>query len=169
MNIVLTGFMGTGKTAVAKILSDRLNWPLYDTDEIIEKEVGMKIPEIFARHGEKYFRELESRAVKLVSLQDQAIIACGGGVVLQKENMDDLEKHGVVICLTAAPEKILERTQSSERPLLAVKEPLTRIKELLYFREPFYRRCHMTLDTGCMGAEEVAEKIMNDPRVSSKR
>jgi shikimate kinase len=168
MNIVLTGFMGTGKSEVGKLLSERLRWPFYDTDDIIERDIGMKIPEVFARFGENYFRDLEGKAVRLVSLLDKAVIACGGGAVIRKENVDELEKHGIIVCLTASPAVILERTKNTGRPLLAVKEPILKIRELLYVREPYYRRCHLTVDTSTLGAEAVAAKILADPLVASK-
>lgn len=168
MNIVLTGFMGTGKSAVGKSLAERLTWSFHDTDEAIEREAHMKIPEIFARLGEQHFRDLESKAVQRVSALDKAVIACGGGVVIRKENMDELEKKGIIVCLTASPAAIFERTKNSDRPLLNVKEPIAKIHELLYVREQYYRRCHLTIDTSAMRTSEVVEKILADPQVASK-
>ncbi|MFN3550953.1 MAG: shikimate kinase, partial [Endomicrobiia bacterium] len=87
MNIVITGFMCTGKTSVGKILAKEINFGYIDTDEIIEKFVGLKISEIFACYGEKYFRDIESQVVEKVSKEDKRVISTGGGVVLRKENM----------------------------------------------------------------------------------
>ena len=140
MNLAITGFMGTGKSAVGKLVAQKLGWQFFDIDAIIEEETGIKISEIFAKKGEPYFRELETRAVKLLAVLDKAVISCGGGIVLKAENMDELEKNGRVVCLTASPEKILQRTKGSTRPLLAVKDPLSKIKELLESREQYYKR-----------------------------
>ena len=160
MNIVLTGFMGTGKSAVGKILAKKLGWEFFDIDQIIEEEVEIKISEIFAKKGEAYFREVESKAVKLLSMLDQAVISCGGGVVLRADNMDELEHNGVVICLTANTEAILERTKGDNRPLLKVPNPAEKIKDMVKTREPYYKRCKLMIDTSDFSAEEVAEEIL---------
>ncbi|MBN1824123.1 MAG: AAA family ATPase [Endomicrobiales bacterium] len=160
MNIVLTGFMGTGKTAVGKLLAEKLDWQFYDTDGMIEKDTGLSIPEIFAKKGEPYFRDVESKAVKLFSVLDKAVIACGGGVALRPENMDELEKNGVVVCLTARPEVVLKRTKNSDRPLLKVKDPLSKISELLKARETYYKRCRVSIDTSVISERETAERII---------
>lgn len=166
MNIVLTGFMGTGKSTVAQLLSVQRGWPLYDTDEVIEKMTAMKIPDIFKQFGEPYFRDREHEAVKSVAALDNAVISCGGGVVLRPENMTELEKNGVVVCLSASPEVILARTAGSSRPLLAVADPLAKIRELLQQREPFYHRCHVRIDTSSLNPGEVVAAIVAHPRVA---
>ena len=89
MNIVLTGFMATGKSAVGKLLAQRLGYAFFDTDEMIEKQTGHTIADLFAKGGEPPFRELEAQTVALVSLMDRAVIATGGGVPLRKSNMDE--------------------------------------------------------------------------------
>ena len=160
MNLAITGFMGTGKSVAGKIVAEKLGWQFFDTDEIIEEEVEIKISEIFAKKGEPYFRDLETKTIKLLSLLDKAVISCGGGVVLRPENMDELEKKGVIVCLTASPEKILERTKGNARPLLAVKDPLSKIKELLKAREQYYKRCSLTIDTSNLSPEQAAEMII---------
>jgi shikimate kinase len=160
MNLVITGFMGTGKSVVGKIVAQKLGWQFFDTDEIIEQETGIKIPDIFARKGEPYFRDLETKTAKLLSLLYKSVISCGGGMVLKSENMDELERTGVVVCLAANPETILERTKESGRPLLAVKDPLAKIKEMLRAREQFYKRCRLLIDTSALSPEQVADKII---------
>jgi shikimate kinase len=166
MNIVLTGFMGTGKSAVGKLLAKQLGWQFFDTDEVIEKDTKLKISDIFKNKGEPFFREVETKAIKLVSLLDKSVIACGGGVVLKPENMDELEKNGIVVCLCAGPEKILERTcKNTDRPLLKTPDPLSKIKGLLKERETCYKRCHISIDTNNLSIEQVAEKILNNPKV----
>jgi shikimate kinase len=161
MNLVLTGFMGTGKSAVGMIIAKKLGWHFFDIDQIIEEEVGVKIPEIFAKKGEPYFREVETKAIKLISMLDESVISCGGGVVLKEENMDELEKNGVIVCLTASVAKIIERTKGVNRPLLNVKNPGEKIREMLKKREPFYKRCRLMIDTTEFSAEDIADQIID--------
>ena len=164
MNIVLTGFMGTGKTVVGKKLVKKLGkkWRYIDTDERIEMRAGMKISDIFSRHGEPYFRDMETNIIRKVSEFDNCVIATGGGVVLRKENMDMLEKNGVVINLKATPETIYNRISSSkDRPLLNKPEPMAEIVKMLDYREPFYKRCRLSINTDQVSAEEIADTIIS--------
>lgn len=161
MNIVLTGFMGTGKTVIGKSLARNLGWSYVDTDEFIEKKTGLKISGIFAKHGEKYFRDMETRIVKLVSNFNNYVIATGGGVVLRKENMDNLEKNGFIVNLHANPDVIYERVKStSERPLLDKPNPREEIKKLLEERKLYYKRCDMNVCTDDSNIGEMVEKII---------
>ncbi len=161
MNIVLTGFMGTGKTAVGKRLAEEIGMQYIDTDEMIEKDVGMNIPDIFKRRGEKYFREVETQALKCVAMLDNFVIATGGGVVLKEENMEELEKNGIIICLTASANTILQRTgKDTNRPLLKGENPADKINQLLKEREPFYKRCHKMIDTSGKDIKEIIEEIV---------
>jgi len=160
-NIVLIGFMGTGKTEVGRILSQRLGYDLLDADSIIEQEQGISITEIFQRHGEPYFRDVEADVIRRLSEKDRVIISTGGGVVLRQENMENLRKKGILVCLTASPETILKRTgNDSSRPLLQVEDPLKKIKELLEFRRPYYERADLMIDTDGKSPLEVAEEII---------
>ncbi|MBN1621056.1 MAG: hypothetical protein JW871_00510 [Endomicrobiales bacterium] len=169
MNIVITGFMGTGKSSAGKLLARKLGWLFFDTDEMIEKEVGLKISEIFSNRGEPYFRNVESKAVSMVSMLNNAVISCGGGVVLNSANMDELGRNGVIVNLSARPEKILEFTKANaDRPLLNVQDPLAAIKELLKMRAPYYKRCHFSLDTSDMTVEQIADKILENPLIKTK-
>jgi len=161
MNIVLTGMMGTGKTAVGKKLAQKLNMKYISTDEIIEKDVGMPIPKIFEKKGEPHFRDVETKAVKCVAMLDNFVIDTGGGVVQRSENMEELERNGFIICLTASPETILRRTSKTNyRPLLNVENPKKEIKELFKKREKFYKRCSRMIDTSHKGIEEVVDEII---------
>ncbi|HCL82252.1 MAG TPA: shikimate kinase, partial [Nitrospiraceae bacterium] len=147
-NIVLTGFMGTGKTEVGRILAQKLGYTLVDADTEIEKEQKTTITEIFKQYGEPKFREIESGVIKRLSEMEKAVISTGGGAVLKQENMDNLRKRGVIFCLTASPETILERTSiNNDRPLLQVENPLQKIKELLEFRRPYYEKADIMIDT----------------------
>lgn len=160
-NIVLTGFMGTGKTEVGRILSRKLGYVLVDADTEIEKEQGITITEIFKQYGEPKFREIESNVIKRLSEIKNAVISTGGGAVLRQENMDNLRKNGVIICLTASPETILKRTgNNNDRPLLQVENPLQKIKELLEFRRPYYEKADIMIDTEGKGPLQVAEEII---------
>lgn len=160
-NIVLTGFMGTGKTEVSRILSQKLNYILIDVDSEIEKEQNITIAEIFKQYGEARFREIESGVIKRLSEAKNAVISTGGGAVLRQENIDNLKKNGVVVCLTALPETILKRTSNNDdRPLLRVENPILKIKELLEFRRPHYEKADIMIDTEKKSPLEVAEEII---------
>lgn len=160
-NIVLTGFMGTGKTEVGRILSLKLGYSLVDADTEIEKEQGITITEIFKQYGEIKFREIESDVIKRLSELENTVISTGGGAVLRQENMDNLRKNGIVICLTASPETILKRTSNNnDRPLLQVENPLQKIKELLEFRRPYYEKADIMIDTEGKSPLQVAEEII---------
>ena len=155
-NVVLIGFMGTGKTALAKALSRDLGKKYVSTDDLIEEREGRKINDIFEEEGEAYFRRLEKEVVKEVSRRGDQIVDAGGGVVLDEENMDNLKGTGIVICLWATPEEIWNRTKSSgHRPLLNVEDPMKRIRELLEYRRPYYEKADLQVDTtgkdaGCL-------------------
>lgn len=162
-NIVLIGFMGTGKTRVGKYLSKKLNYEFIDTDELIERKAGMKIKNIFKKYGEKYFRDLESEVAKEVSLLKNKVISTGGGIVLREENVKNLKKNGIIVLLKAKPEKILERVgKTTKRPLLlGVENSILHIKRLLKYRKPFYENAmDIQIDTTDLTVKEVAEKIL---------
>ncbi len=161
MNIVLTGMMGTGKTVVGRRLAQELNMKYISTDEMIEKDVGMAIPKIFQRRGEAYFRDVETKAVQCVAMLDNFVIDTGGGVVQRSENMEELERNGVIICLTASAEVILSRTSKTDyRPLLSVDDPKSEISKLLKKRKQFYKRCSRMIDTSNKGVEEIVDEII---------
>jgi len=161
-SIALIGFMGTGKTAVGKILATKLGKEFIELDSLIEQKAGKSIPEIFQQDGEIGFRELEIEMTKEVSDQKNAVIACGGGIVLNKINIDRLRKECVIVYLTASSAVILKRTSldKNERPLLKVTDRASEIKELLKFRQPFYERAaDIKIDTSKLNADSVAEQV----------
>ena len=165
-NIVLTGFMGSGKTVVARQLARLLGMKVIDVDTEIEKSKKMTINEIFKQFGEPRFREIEMETIKQVSENSNVIISTGGGAVLKQENMDAMRGKGVIVCLTAAPETILERTKSTrDRPLLLVENPLERIEELLEFRRPFYEKADVMIDTERKTPLQIAEEIIEKMKV----
>ncbi|WP_027340118.1 shikimate kinase [Halonatronum saccharophilum] len=161
MNISLIGFMGTGKTSVAKILAKRLAYDLIDLDEEIVKRDGRSIPEIFAQDGEGYFRNLESQVTADFSKKDRQVISTGGGVVLRSENIDNLKKKGIVVLLEASAKEILKRTSNdNNRPLLNVEDPLAKIKSMLEHRRNKYDCTPYKIDTNKLEVEEVVEEII---------
>ncbi len=160
-NIVLTGFMGTGKTAVGKELARLLDMKLIDVDTEIEDSRDMTISEIFKKFGEPVFREIETDMIKKVSLNKDAVISTGGGAVLRQENMETLRGTGIIVCLMASPETILQRTSStSDRPLLHVENPLEKIGELLDIRKPYYEKADIVIDTDGKTPLQIAEEIV---------
>ncbi|MGB9792966.1 MAG: shikimate kinase [Thermacetogeniaceae bacterium] len=165
-NIVLIGFMGTGKTSVGKQLASLLGMEFVDTDMEIERITGLKISEIFRRYGEQRFREEERAVVKRVAALQNAVVATGGGVVLNPENIRDLRKSGVVVLLQARPEVIARRVQTGkDRPLLADQERLLeRIESLLQERAPYYQDCDFKVDTSDLQVHEVVDKIIEKLR-----
>lgn len=149
-NVILTGFMGTGKTSLGKLLATRLGRPFVDIDKKIETEQQLSIPKIFEQFGEEHFRELEKSAVKELSERRGLVIATGGGTIKDEENLRLLKNSGVLICLTTAPEEIFNRTaRRGERPVLdgGGDERLATIKKLLAERKKFYDRADYQVDT----------------------
>jgi shikimate kinase len=162
-SIALIGFMGTGKTAAGKILAQKLGKDFIELDDLIAKKAGKSIPAIFRDEGEIRFRELEIEATREVAAEKNSVIACGGGIVLNKINIDRLGKECVIICLTASPAVILKRTSVDRdaRPLLAVAARSQQVKELLTYRRPYYARAaDITVNTSRLGPESVALRIM---------
>jgi shikimate kinase/3-dehydroquinate synthase len=164
--IFLTGFSGTGKSSVARIVASALGWPAIDTDRLIEEAAGKPVADIFAADGEERFRALERDAVARAAAQDGAVIATGGGAVLAIENRRAMAEGGFVVCLDARPTTVLERLQApadtdvSERPLLVSDDPLTRIVELRSQRQRYYALADEVIDTEKRRPEEVAEAVI---------
>lgn len=149
-NVILTGFMGTGKTSLGKLLATRLGRPFIDIDKKIETEQKLSIPKIFEEFGEEHFRALEKSAVKELSERRGLVIATGGGTIKDEENLQLLKSSGVLICLTTEPEEIFNRTaRRGERPVLdgGGDERLETIKKLLAERKKFYDCADYQVDT----------------------
>ena len=162
-NIALIGFMGVGKTVVGEALAKKLNWEFIELDSLIEQKAGKTIPEIFQQDGEMVFRELEIEVTKEVSQRQNAVTACGGGIVLNQINIDRLRQKSRIVYLTASPAVILQRIlgDGGERPLLKVANPAPTIQELLRFRRPFYERAaDMKINTSKLSVDAVAEQII---------
>lgn len=160
VNLYLVGFMGTGKTTVGRALAQRLGMQMIDSDTEIERRAGLSIPEIFQQQGESSFRELERTFVLGGHPAAGCIVSCGGGLVVQPGMIDELRKRGVVICLTARPETILTRTQTSRnRPLLETGDPIARVRDLLAQREPAYRAAGTQVLTDMRPLSEVVAHV----------
>jgi len=152
--------MGTGKTAVGTRLADMLQMEFTDTDDIIEADSSMSISRIFSEMGEEHFRDLESKAVEKVCKLSNHVISTGGGVVIRERNIENLKSAGMLFCLDATPEAIFQRTsKESHRPLLQVKDPIGKIREMLRTRKPFYDRADHRIDTTQLTIHQVADKI----------
>jgi 3-dehydroquinate synthase len=160
-NIVLTGFMGTGKTTVGRLLAERLGFEFVDTDQVIEQRHG-KIADIFRSRGEQAFREIEHELAIELAARDRTVISTGGRLMLDPRNVASLSRNARVFCLVATPDEIFERVANDEtsvaRPMLAVPDPRRRIVELLAERSPGYRR-FAQLMTDSVRAEAVADDL----------
>lgn len=170
-NIILIGFMGSGKTTVGKTLAEKLNWKFLDTDTYIEEKTVKKISQIFKEDGEKKFRAEEKKVVKKILKLKNYVISTGGGMPANEENLQNLKKSGLVIWLKASAEDIYKRTKSdSNRPLMPSKkkEAEARIDFLLERRLPFYSQSHLMIDTSSFKVKEIVEivvKIMQDAKI----
>ena len=161
-NIILTGFMGTGKTTVGKLLAAQLGYAFVDTDQVIEAQAGRSIPSIFAELGEAAFRQIERDVASQLAARDGLIISTGGGMMLDPANVAALSHTGRIFCLVATPEEILSRIQTDDqhvRPLLQGPNPSERITELLSQREQAYGRFQQIHTTGKQ-PNEVAHDLL---------
>lgn len=165
-NIILVGFMASGKSRVGRVLSRRLGWPLVDADAEIVQRQGRSIQAIFEQDGEVAFREIERRAIAELCAGEGAIIATGGGAFLDPGSQRLMLQSGTVFCLSAGAETIHARLrqdsgpESPVRPLLAGDDPRERIQTLLDQRAEAYARAHHTVPTDALTPEQVAERIL---------
>ena len=168
-NVALIGFMGTGKSSVGKLLASRLGVIFADLDAEIEAKCNMKIPQIFEKYGEDYFRAREKETVKEFASRKNTVIATGGGVVKDAENLKLLQESGLIIALTANADVIYERTlKEGERPLLdnlSKSKRKQRIKDLMEERKKLYENADYTVDTGELSPMQVVEDILKYIRI----
>ncbi len=159
-NIVLVGFMGTGKTTIGRLLSEKTGMTLLDMDSMIEERAGKSINEIFAEEGEPHFRALEREMAQELSAGNGHVISTGGGIVLNSDNIADFETSGLVVCLLASAETVLDRVRhDTTRPLLAGDKE-AKIVELLESRKPLYEAVAHKIDTNGLAPETIAEQII---------
>lgn len=162
-NVVLTGFMGTGKTTVGKLLAAQLGYAFVDTDDLIEARQGRSIPQIFAELGEAAFRQMERELAEELATRDGLVIATGGRLMLDPVNAAALGRSGRVFCLVATPQEILARLAADTehpRPLLAGANPDRRIVELLEARREGYGR-FLQVQTGGRSPQDIAGELLN--------
>lgn len=163
-NIFLIGFMGVGKSTIARILAKELHGKLIEMDETIEAEAGMSINELFEKYGEQYFRDLESALVERIAKEGGAVVSCGGGAVLREENVSRMKESGRVIFLSATPETIYERVRfSSNRPLLKGNMNIEYIAQLMERRRSVYEKAaDVVISTDGKEKQQIIEEIMKD-------
>ena len=161
-NIVLIGFMGTGKSTVGSRIAARLKRKFVDMDKEIERVVGMTVSEIFKRYGEIRFRSEEKLIAQKLARKSDLVIATGGGVVLEQVNMDTLSWNGIIICLEAAPNEIFERVNRKKgtRPLLRKNLQVQDIEEMLKARESLCAQAEYRVNTSGKSPEQVANEII---------
>lgn len=153
--------MAVGKSAVGRSLAKKLGLRFVDLDRMIEKKEGKKVPEIFAAKGEPYFRQLEKQTLAQVLQRQGQVIATGGGVVLDDENLALLHERALMIRLSASVDVLLGRSGGgTQRPLLSGADRRGKIEELLAKRESRYAQAHATIDTSDLTVGQVVEKIV---------
>ena len=129
-------------------------------DELIEKKEARNINDIFKDSGEDYFRKVEKEALKEISLADNQVVSCGGGVVIDEANVNLMKDSGVLICLQARPDVIYKRVKNNkDRPLLNVENPQVKIEELLRIRRPYYQKANYIIETDNLSVQQVAQEV----------
>lgn len=161
-NLVLVGFMGTGKTEVGKLVSELMGRSFVDIDDHIIRGTGMTINEIFRQHGEERFREIESDLIRKFSKLRGQVISTGGGSLLRIENVHNLKQTGVLICLTASPEEIARRVgDERHRPLLNVPDRAGTVRELMARRSQSYQVSDFTVTTDGKSVSAAAQEVLD--------
>lgn len=166
MNIFLTGYRCTGKTSVGKSLAKTLGWFFIDADSELVKEYGMTIAEIVSKEGWDSFRDKEKLITKKLCALDRHVIATGGGIILNSENVDRMKKSGVIVWLRATPKTIKKRIVADEstkdsRPSLTAKGLLEEIEEILSVRNPLYENAmDFFVDTDELGIDDICSIIV---------
>lgn len=165
MNIVLTGFMGTGKTTVGRRVAEILKLKFVDLDSHIEQLEGHPVSEIFAKSGEAAFRKIEAAGVEELSRRDEQVISVGGGAILNPINRENLQRHGLLVCLRAKTGTVLERLKDDlTRPLLVGEDREEKVDQLLKERQAIYDLCPIQIVTDSKTISQVAEEIIQATR-----
>jgi len=161
-NIVLIGFMGTGKSSIGTRLAQKLKRRFVDIDKEIEQVCGMSIADIFKRYGEIRFRSEESLMVKKIGQEQDLVIATGGGAVLRPQNIEALRQNGIFVCLDAQPADIYARVNRKKgtRPLLKKNASVEDIEQMLKEREPYYACAELRIDTTGKNPDMIINEIM---------
>jgi shikimate kinase len=166
-NITLIGFMGAGKTSVGHSLAALLEFRFVDTDDLVERKARKRIADIFQQDGEERFRQFEREVVATLAHCERTVIATGGGLPVNLENLLSLKVHSLVVWLWASPETIWQRvSHQSHRPLLRDPNPMEKIRRLLDEREPFYREADVLVSTELRSVRDVALHVAQQFRLS---
>ena len=162
-NIVLIGFMGTGKSAISAHLSRYFDMETVDMDQVIAEREGMSISKIFETYGEEYFRNAETNLLKELQSRNNVVISCGGGAPLREENVAEMKKNGRVVLLTAKPETIYERVKDShDRPLLENNKSVEFIEELMLKRKDKYIAvADIIIETDNKSKQEICDELID--------
>ena len=161
VNLYLVGFMGTGKSTVGRAVAQKLGFHLVDSDHEIERQQNKSIPEIFESVGEPAFRVMEHEFIERGHPATRTVVSCGGGLVVQPGMLPLLKSKGVVVCLHASLETILDRTSRHQhRPLLTAENPEVRIRTLYAAREPIYKQSGTVILTDARPLHDVVAHVM---------
>lgn len=160
-NIYFIGFMGTGKSTISRYMATITGYKEIDADQEIAKQENMRIPEIFEKHGEAYFRELETEFLRGMQEKEHYIVSCGGGMVLRKENVELMKENGVIVLLTATPETVLKRVENGkDRPILNGHMNVEYIEQLQEARKACYEAAgEIVIATDGREIGEMAEEL----------
>lgn len=168
--IALIGFMATGKSTIGPLLAEALGYRFVDTDVLVEKNMNMKITDIFSEFGEDAFREAEHQALKEVLKEENIVLSTGGGIILFERNRRLLAEKAFVVSLSAKPETIFQRVKGDEtRPLLNCEDPLERIRKMLSDRQQYYDCCDYKISTEDWTAVQCSQKIIEAYRKKGQK
>ena len=165
-NLVLVGFMGSGKSSVGRLAAKALGFQFTDTDQIVVERAGRQISDIFATDGEAAFRALETEAIASLAHMAGYVVSTGGGAVLSEHNRQALRALGFVVCLTASEDILFERVaRNSKRPLLQTENPRATLSKLIRERAALYEAAaHHTLDTSLLQQTAAVEALVTAAR-----
>jgi len=165
-SVILIGMMGSGKSRLGKILEKKTGFPRFDIDDMISSKLGMPVGDIFSKHGEEHFRNLETETLHSLSQEEPAIVVTGGGIVLRAENVDLLKQLGTVVWLDADEATLRVRIRHlRDRPLLRTANPKASLLELRQARESLYKKASdLRVDVSKKNPEEIAELILESIR-----
>jgi len=159
-NIYITGFMGTGKTTIGKLLAKKLNMKFSDMDELLEKEFKLPIAQFFSKHGEKAFRQKETDLIKKLSLKKELVIGTGGGVPVKPENRNLMQSSGIILNLTAELDSIKSRLDSGELDKRPLWKDMKSVTALFNKRKQFYDNCDFQIITSNKKPEAIIDEIL---------
>lgn len=162
-NIFLIGFMGTGKSTIAKIIEEESGRTLVEMDERLVEEAGMSINDIFEKYGEPHFRDMETELIRTIGTEGNSVVSCGGGVPMREVNVEAMRKSGTIVYLETTPETIFERVRySTNRPLLNGNMNVEYITKLMNDRRPKYEAAaDLTISTEGKTKQEICKEILD--------